>query len=196
VTKEFEAFYEMIKAETIVPAEHCWHLFEAVRRSSGLEGQMAEVGVYRGGSAYLMSKACPEKQLHIFDTFSGMHNADANVDFHTNGEFSDVVLEEVQSFLKPCKNVRIHAGLFPDSIPDELRQMRFAIVHFDGDLYRSMLDSLDFFWPRMSLGAVMVVHDYHTKSCPGVKKAVSKFFNRLLPVMTSSGQALLIKAEE
>ncbi len=50
----------------------CSELFNAVRATEHIPGDMAEVGVYCGGTAIVMLEASPARQLHLFDTFSGL----------------------------------------------------------------------------------------------------------------------------
>ena len=41
----------------------------AVKATRKLSGDIAEVGVYRGGSAMIICEAKGNKKLHLFDTF-------------------------------------------------------------------------------------------------------------------------------
>lgn len=45
-------------------------------------------------------------------------------------------------------------------------------------MYKSTLDSLAFFYGRMTKGGIILSHDYSSKSCPGVKKAFDEFFRK------------------
>ena len=51
--------------------------------------------------------------------------------------------------------------------------MRFSLVHLDADLYSSTLAGLEFFYPRMVPGGIIIVHDYST--LPGVAQALTDF---------------------
>jgi hypothetical protein len=46
-------------------------------------------------------------------------------------------------------------------------------VHLDADLYRSALDSLNFFCPRLVDEGIILSDDYHAD---GVKRAFDEFF--------------------
>ena len=56
---------------SITPLEAI-QLFSLVRATAKLGGCMAEVGVYRGGSARLIHEADASRSLHLFDTFEGL----------------------------------------------------------------------------------------------------------------------------
>jgi len=87
-------------------------------------------------------------------------------------------------------------GYFPDSVTgrDDLPD-QYALVSLDPDLYAPALSGLEYFWPRMAKGGVIMIHDYTSMQFPGVKKAVDEFCaqNHLYPVplMDLHGSAIL-----
>jgi O-methyltransferase len=62
--------------------------------------------------------------------------------------------------------------LFPQSAPD-IDGVRFNLVDLDGDLYAGTLAGLEFFYPRMVPGGIIIAHDYST--LPGVARAFVEF---------------------
>jgi hypothetical protein len=50
----------------------------------------------------------------------------------------------------------------------------FSFVHLDADLYDSTIAGLQFFYPRMFPGAILICHDYLTAE--GVNAAFTEFF--------------------
>src|SRR5215468_3733502 len=48
-----------------------YQIFMAVKRTERINGDLAEVGVYQGGTAKLIREANGNKVLHLFDTFQG-----------------------------------------------------------------------------------------------------------------------------
>ena len=73
--------------------------------------------------------------------------------------------------LNKYENVHIIKGKFPES-GKEIVDKRFCFVHLDVDLYKSTIDSLRFFFPKMVQGGIIIIHDYHSD---GVKKAFDEF---------------------
>jgi len=63
--------------------------------------------------------------------------------------------------------------LFPDSAAG-LGHLRFSLVHLDVDLYESTRRSLEFLYPRLSPGGILLSHDYSSE--PGVRMAFDSFF--------------------
>lgn len=164
-------------------------LFLAASIAKHVPGDFAEVGVYKGRSAALLSRTAPEKVLHLFDTFSGMPPVDVPIDGHKAGEFADTSLASVQRRL-PNENVRYYVGTFPQTTLG-LEQSRFAFAHYDGDLYKPCVDFISFFWPRMTSGGIMVFDDYDWPKCLGVKQAIEEA--GLKAVEAVDYQALVVK---
>jgi O-methyltransferase len=67
-------------------------LYQLARHASRLDGNFAEIGVYRGGTAKLLANITDgaKRELHLFDTFDGMPDTDSR-DLHTAGDFAEHV---------------------------------------------------------------------------------------------------------
>jgi len=173
-----------------------YNLWQLVWRMQSRPGAIAEVGVYRGGSAQLLAAAKGEAPLHLFDTFAGMPAADARRDgrFHA-GQLSDTSLPTVQHKLRSWSGVHYHPGFFPDSAQGEPAQLKYKFVHLDVDLHRSNLAALEFFYPRLLTGGCILVHDYNERSVPGTKTAVDEFMRDKPEIVIElwHTQALLVK---
>lgn len=174
-----------------------YNLWSLARSVAHLPGAFAEVGVYRGGSALILCAAKDQAHLHLFDTFGGMPQVDPAKDgaFRT-GDFADCSLAQVKAFLKGFENVHFHAGVFPEAAPVELKpQPSFKFVHLDVDLHRSTSAALEWFYPRLVRGGIIVAHDYSDVTVPGVKRAFDEFFagkpETVLPIWFS--QAVVTK---
>lgn len=164
-----------------------------LEKARKIEGDVAEVGVYQGGSAKLICQNT-NKPVHLFDTFEGLPDVgehDSPILFH-KGDFCGS-LESVKDYLKDCSNVSFYKGVFP-STADVVKNKKFSFVNLDVDLYKSTMDCLEFFYPRMSKGGVILSHDYPTTK--GVQKAFDEFFKDKLEIVMSpfgTKQALVIK---
>ena len=69
-----------------------------------------------------------------------------------------------------------------------------VICHIDVDLYRPTLDSLEYFFPRMAAGGVIINDDYASPLFPGGGSGWIEFFERVKKPFTvlDSGQAVFI----
>jgi len=139
-----------------------------------LPGAVAEVGVYSGGSLLWLSGMYPKKSIYGIDTFEGMPPV-SEEDKHKQGDFGDVNYEKVRDALaKRCPNVILLKGFFPDDVVGKLPE-EFAMIHVDCDIYTSVRDCCEFFWPRLVPGGMMVFDDPGMPSCPGAAKAFREF---------------------
>jgi len=158
--------------------EERYNLWALARAVAERPGALAEVGVYRGGSAKFICAAKGDAALHLFDTFTGMPPVDSASDggFH-EGDFIDTSVAQVRDYLAGFDHVHFHAGVFPVSAAElEQASPTFKFVHLDVDLYSSTLAALNWFYPRMERGGLMLTHDYSDVTVPGVKRAFDEFF--------------------
>jgi hypothetical protein len=169
--------------ETLTTPHELIELLNLCRGADRIPGDMAEVGVYRGGSAAVMLSA-GNKAVHLFDTFSGLP---CSGDHLRAGHFSAKAAGVAHTLRRWHSRVAIYEGVFPRDTAHRVSDVRFALVRLDVDLYQYTHDSLKFFWPRMSPGGAVVVHDY--RYLPGVRRAVDEFFAResafLVPLATN-----------
>jgi hypothetical protein len=140
-----------------------------------VDGIVAEVGVYKGGSLKVLAKLFDDVAVLGFDTFEGLPEEQwVESEIHEIGDFHDTTLEDVQEFLRDCTNVVLTKGIFPDSAKG-LEDYKFKLVHIDTDFYLSVKLSLEWFWPRMVSGGIIVLDDYRWGNCPGVEQALEEF---------------------
>lgn len=146
-------------------------------------GALVEVGVYRGGSAESLAQVANEqgRALYLFDTFTGIPHQDPTRDFHKVGDFGDTSLEMVQACLP---NAICIAGVFPDTLPDELTGV--AVAHIDCDQYESVRASAAALAPRMVRGGTMVFDDYDVLD--GARQAVDELFGPFVEI-SAQGKA-------
>ncbi len=150
-------------------------LFTAVKATGKIEGDIAEVGVFKGGSAKVICEGKEDRVLHLFDTFKCTPPPGTVEDTNSGHEGSFCSdPKKVEEFLAEFPKVHIYEGLFPDTA-GPVEDTRFSLVHLDVNLYGPMLDCLGFFYPRMNRGGAIVSHDYIYRS--GVKKAFEEFFS-------------------
>lgn len=188
-------FLELIEGlyrddRTLQHPSELYNLYYWLKRTKKIEGDIAEVGVFRGGTARLFATLESVKMIHLFDTFQGMPETNKLVDHHVAGDFDDTSLLDVRNYLCSYGNTRFYQGLFPDSASALPKDVRFSFVHLDVDIYESTYAALNFFVPRMCEGGCLISHDYNSRSCPGVKQAFNDFFQgnveSLVPLWKSS----------
>jgi len=155
----------------------------------GIKGNVAECGVYRGRFAAKINRCFYDRQLYLFDTFEGFDERDITIEreigddhflkgrFNQPGRFSDTSVDEVISIMPSTGNIIIKQGRVPETFSGVNDQ--FCFISLDLDLYQPMLESMKFFWDKMSQGGIILCHDYTSIWTPGVKKAIFDFENQL-----------------
>jgi O-methyltransferase len=148
----------------------------------GVQGDFAELGVFKGNSAKVLARLAREhgRQLLLFDTFGGFADEDlVGVDAeHHRGTFSETSLEGVQHFVG-VEGVTYVRGRFPESITANAESRRYALAHIDCDLYAPGIAALEFFYPRLSPGGLLLIHDYSGGNWEGMTRAVDEFQARI-----------------
>lgn len=184
------------ETELLITDNEAYQIFMAAERTGKIKGDIAEVGVYKGGSSKLICAAKKDKALHLFDTFEGIPEVseiDKKVDNTRffKGQFN-AQFEEVKRYLSEFKNVYFYKGLFPETAKP-IKNKKFSFVNLDVDTHKSTKQCLEFFYPRMSRGGIILSHDYI--SAEGVKKAFDDFFkDKPEPIIEMSGlQCLVVK---
>lgn len=160
--------------ESLLTAQDGYVIQSLARAQSRLPGDMAEVGVYQGASAKLVCEVKGDSRLHLFDTFEGLPQPE---DFErpllARAQFASS-LEAVRDYLAGYPGVHLYRGRFPDTA-GPVSDTRFSFVHLDVDLYRSTLDALEFFYPRMLPAGIILSHDYSILE--GVRRAFDEFLD-------------------
>jgi hypothetical protein len=150
------------------------NLVRLLRETSGDE-PCAEAGCYRGLSAYLI--ASEGVKLHVFDSFQGLSepsvydtpDTDLLADIAKAGHFA-ATQEHVANGLAGL-DVELHPGWIPESFLNQPERI-YRFVHVDVDLYEPTKACLEYFWPRIKPGGMLVSDDYNW---PGAKKAIDEF---------------------
>ncbi|TDF93505.1 TylF/MycF/NovP-related O-methyltransferase [Paenibacillus piri] len=168
---------------------------------NSISGSVAEFGVFKGEFAKYINEAFPDRKLYLFDTFSGFDERDVAVDIENNfsnstvGEFNYSNVESVLEKMIHRDNCIVRKGYFPETANGLDDQ--FAFVNIDVDLYSPIYEGLKYFFPRMTEGGYIFVHDYNSVRFEGVKHAVKKFCNetnaKLLPLSDLCGSVVIIK---
>lgn len=162
-------------------------------------GDFAEIGVYRGNTARILAHAARVggRRLFLFDTFSGFDLADQTETDRPSDAFVDTSLKRVKHFVG-TENVEYVIGRFPDSLSTVKLPDRFAIVHLDCDLFQPTAAGLDYFYPRLSPGALLILHDYSSGHWAGCARAIDAFLKdkpeRPILIPDKSGTAVLVKS--
>ena len=165
-----------------------------------LEGNVAELGVYKGKFARYINLHFKERKLYLFDTFEGFDERDVHVEkkegFSSGSQnFADTSIESVLNQMPHKENCIPVKGFFPESANDVHDE--FVFVSIDADLYEPIYEGLKFFYPLLVAGGYIFVHDFNNDNYSGARKAVEKFCTEknisFVPIPDSAGSAIICK---
>lgn len=221
VDPRFQAFYSEGLARTRTPASgdtlvnkresRFYNLIEIYNLVAGLKGKTAEVGCWKGLSAFILNShirglnpAHRGQDFWVIDSFEGLspptpedlqleHFVSTEVlpcDGKTAGSFS-ANLEQVREALKGFPEIRYAKGWLPAVLEQCPQDKSWKFVHIDLDLYRPIKEAFGFFAPRMVRGGIIVFDDYGSLGWPGARLAVDEIAagRRGSLARLSSGQA-------
>jgi O-methyltransferase len=215
---------ELIRLERNYPDKvrffNWWFQVERLKRD-GVSGDFAELGVYKGESAKIVHLMDPARKFHLYDTFEGFKEEDLKQETgeaatYTTRNFADSSLETVRRNLGDGDRFIYHQGRFPESVVSGKQSSvssqhssavflptancpigQLALVNLDVDLYKPTKAGLEYFYPRLSPGGVIIIHDYNYK-WPGIKKAVDEFVagipESLAMVPDMEGSVMIIRS--
>ena len=173
-----------------------WNLREYVKLSNALPGDLAECGCYVGTAAFFMAQASDHGKLYLFDSFQGLSDpdeTDKNIDVDVM-PWSAGDLRTTEATLRDNLSRYDSIVVLPGWIPERFKDvadLQFRVVHIDVDLYQPTRDSLEFFYPRLVKGGVIVMDDYGFKTCPGATRAAEALASangiRILHLATGQG---------
>ncbi|HSI39147.1 MAG TPA: TylF/MycF/NovP-related O-methyltransferase [Xanthobacteraceae bacterium] len=204
VWKDQEFFQRAKKNHAVsgIPDIRCYFLQSCIRSLEQIPGAVGECGVREGKSALFMMEASENRRdFYLFDSFEGLsdpiplkdsiRSAFRKGDKHRR--FA-VEYEAVRSRLE--KNPRFHVlkGWIPERF-GEVSNKTFCLAHIDVDLYQPTLDSLNYFYPRLSQHGIIVCDDYGSGHYPGARLAFDEFFadKPEVPIELPQGQCFIIK---
>lgn len=155
--------------------------------ASGVEGDLVETGVWRGGASILMravlkAYGVTDRRVWAADSFEGLplpdteqFPADAG-DAHHRYDFLAISVEQVRENFERYglldEQVQFLKGWFRDTLPTAPID-RIAVLRLDGDMYESTWVALTSLYPKLSVGGYAIVDDY--KVIPGCREAVDAY---------------------
>ena len=145
----------------------------------GIEGDFAELGVWRGNTAAVLAKfaASANRKVLLYDTFEGFKKTDlTGIDAEKEMAFNNTSIQLVKEVIGESDASCIYVpGFFPDTITEDHKARKYAVVNLDCDLYAPTKAGLAFFYERMPKGGIFFLHDYSSLHWNGSKLAIDEF---------------------
>lgn len=164
-------------------------IFQLLETTLSLPGNVAECGVWQGSTllptGLFLRRRAPTKRLVGFDSFKGLNETvshdvrlggDEDERKHVGG-FSNTSYEAVNQRVREfglAQTATLVPGYFQDTLAG-YADWRFSFVHLDCVIYESYRTCLEFFYPRLVVGGVILLDEYNDPPWPGCTLAVDEF---------------------
>ncbi len=196
--------------ENVARRPRFFHLLEMFKLTAGIPGAIAENGVFRGFTSYLL---CHKRKLEVagqfsghgffmLDSFEGLSEPVTRDGGHSHARwkeraFTRTSVETVRDVMAEFPDATIIQGWLPGTF-DQLPEQAYRFAHIDVDIYEPTLACLEYYWPRLSPGGMILIDDYGPWPgglWPGCAVAVQEFCQTSgIPYASlDTGNAVLIK---
>jgi hypothetical protein len=205
VIQEAEKFTKMNDPGSIDDAVNLCQTIEATSR---LEGDIVELGVFRGSSSCIilnfLDKIGSKKDVWFFDTFEGFTYKEASTSIDTvwkdthQTEGYEQIKQRLLSKIPLRKNVFVEKlNIISDELPEKIKKI--SLCNIDVDMFEAVDSALKKVSPLVVQGGIIICEDAgHTPLLIGARLALDYFLNstegkKYVPIHMPSGQVLLIK---
>ncbi len=172
---QFQASVREVAHLTLLDTPRLANLWNLCRLAP--EGNILEIGSYKGGGALHLSNACPKRKIIVCDSFEGFETLrpglDRNFEPHM---FKDNSKQKVEAlFRSRGRDHEVIQGFFPSSVAGR-RIEPVSFVHLDADVYKATIESLLYLTENHVLTekAIIVLDDF-SRGADGVNKATAEF---------------------
>lgn len=193
------SIYRKVKDYTMTSDVRIKTLLDAVKHltEKNIQGDFVECGVWKGGSIMAMIYKLLElnildRKIWAFDTYEGMTEpGDDDIDFQ-NKTAKELMEQKIANILCISSYEETTANILNTGYPHNMIQFvkgrveetiprsnveQIALLRLDTDWYESTMAELNYFYPKLVKGGVLIIDDYgHWKGC---KKAVDEYFHKI-----------------
>jgi O-methyltransferase len=200
--EQFNKTFDTVRDYSLVDKYRCYELWNLIKQTSKLEsGALIEIGVWRGGTGAIIAKQAHingiKEKVYLCDTFTGVVKTSDKDTTYSGGEHADTSKEKVEEVINKLMldNTKILIGIFPEESCHLVDDKLFRFCHIDVDVYQSAKDIMEWIWPRLVVGGVVVFDDYGFVTCSGVTRLVNEIMDQkdILVIHNLNGHAILIK---
>ncbi len=153
-------------------------IYELYKKTLGMAGHIADVGVYKGASSLLFAKLIKNFEsealtlCHGFDWFQGTHIGENDSSLVADGGYKteyESVLELIK--MQQMDNIlKIHKLDLTKDLPDffdKNKHLRFKLIMMDAGTYEVMDAAIPLFYERLIPGGIMIFDQYSHEFSPG-----------------------------
>lgn len=175
------------------------------RTVSRLDGDFVECGVNRGFmSSAIMTDLDWEslgKTFWLLDTFQGLDEKyvsesekRSGLMKHNNGDFYVRGVESVERNFSEWPSTSIIVGTVPETL-NQVTSDKIAFLHLDMNCVEPEVAALEYFWPKLVSGGIVLMDDFAYSGFAAQNKGLSALADKLGVTVFNSptGQGVMIK---
>lgn len=171
-------------------------IYDLVKRVIDLPGHFCELGCWNGTNLVFLAKLVSILKPHGctevfgFDSFRGLRSIDGEKDTTRSvaeGKYKGNIdlLEDALRLYQLEAFVRLVKGNIEETVPfflQERKDVRFAFIYMDVDLYSPTKVGIELLYPRLVKGGIMVFDQYNIENWPGEASAVHDVLGNDVPI--------------
>jgi hypothetical protein len=190
-----------IRGGAVVWRQNDWRIYVACwagEQGKLLEGDFVECGVEKGMLARTIMEyvgfAHLDKKFYLVDTYRGMDERFLTPSERVRESYYPDTFELVKKQFALFPNAIIVRGAVPEVL-DRIRVDKVAYLSIDMNSVMPEIAAAEYFWNKMSPGAVMLLDDYGNAGREEQRDAFDEFAKRKsVPILSlPTGQGLIVK---
>lgn len=178
-----------------------WFLTRCAEQCKALPGSFVEFGVYRAGYAFMVLATAglpKDTRFYLFDTFTGipatrLTEAEAEAGFA--GRLADTSVAFVNDVLNEWRSntLLVEGDIFDTLSRTETGPVAFCHLDLNGSAPTKR--ALEYVYPRLLPGAMIVMDDYGLGAYTEQRQVIDEFFvdKPECPIALPTGQGLVVK---
>ena len=174
----------------------CW----AAEHGANLSGDFIECGVAKGMTSRVIMEYLDfgklKRKFYLIDTYNGLDQRYLTVnDQKRKFDYPDMY-DFVKNTFAKFSNAVIVKGAVPEVLEKLPKIENVAYLHIDMNCMIPEIAAAEYFWPKMSSGAIMILDDYGHQGFDEQRLAFDKFAKeKRVPILSlPTGQALIVKS--
>ena len=179
------------------PVFRLYVVWQLVRASSRIPGDIVEFGTFRGGNAHIIVSSAKSvgdsRTLFLYDTFSGTPNEGLSPgEEHLAGRHTKTSLQFVTEVVGSSGRINFRPGVIPDSLSTDGPE-QISFMHVDLNAAKPTQDALEWAFPKWHRGGICVLDDYLCSDFEQQRRVVEPFFrSKSLEILSlPTGQGII-----
>jgi hypothetical protein len=181
----FWSLYAAASPYSLLHVTGFYNLFQSINylARGNIPGDFVECGCFLGGAAIFMGLLCAriglDRPIHLFDTFDGPPLDQEDVVFgqrHTGHKlppFEQTVRDNIGDAGADLTRYTFTKGRVEETLPS-CTVKDIALLRLDTDFYSPTRAQLEYLYPRLAGGGVLIIDDYGMFD--GCRRATDEYF--------------------